>query len=66
VALGAFQSAFQAMSLPEGVRVLHSANVQAAADDLAGGLKGDEVLLVKASRGVRLEGVIDSLTGGDA
>jgi len=66
VALGAFQSAFQAMSLPEGVRVLHSATVQAAADELAGGLEGDEVLLVKASRGVRLEGVIDALRGGDA
>jgi UDP-N-acetylmuramyl pentapeptide synthase len=40
--------------------------VKAAADALAGELQGDEVLLVKASRGVRLEGVIDSLTGGDA
>jgi UDP-N-acetylmuramoyl-tripeptide--D-alanyl-D-alanine ligase len=66
VALGAFQSAFQAMSLPEDVRVLHPETLQAAADELAGGLEGDEVLLVKASRGVRLERVIDSLTGGDA
>jgi UDP-N-acetylmuramyl pentapeptide synthase len=40
--------------------------VKAAADALAGELQGDEVLLVKASRGVKLEGVIDSLTGGDA
>ena len=66
VALGAFQPAFQTLSLPEGVRVLNPATVQDAADVLAGELKGDEVLLVKASRGMRLEGVIDSLTGGDA
>jgi UDP-N-acetylmuramoyl-tripeptide--D-alanyl-D-alanine ligase len=66
VALGAFQPAFQAMSLPEGVRLLTPPTVQAAADALAGELQGDEVLLVKASRGVKLEGVIDSLTGGDA
>jgi len=66
VALGAFQPAFQAMSLPEGVRVLNPTTVQAAADALAGELQGDEVLLVKASRGVKLEGVIDSLTGGDS
>lgn len=66
VALGAFQPAFQAMSLPEGVRLLTPPTVKAAADALAGELQGDEVLLVKASRGVKLEGVIDSLTGGDA
>jgi UDP-N-acetylmuramoyl-tripeptide--D-alanyl-D-alanine ligase len=66
VALGAFQPAFQAISLPEGVRLLTPPTVKAAADALAGELQGDEVLLVKASRGVRLEGVIDSLTGGDA
>jgi len=66
MALGAFQPAFQAMSLPEGVRVLNPATVQAAADALAGELHGDEVVLVKASRGVKLEGVIDSLTGGDS
>ncbi|MCL7960604.1 MAG: UDP-N-acetylmuramoyl-tripeptide--D-alanyl-D-alanine ligase [marine benthic group bacterium] len=66
LALGAFQPAFRTLSLPRGVRVLNPATVQDAADDLAGELKGDEVLLVKASRGMRLEGVIDSLTGGDA
>ncbi|MEK6254603.1 MAG: hypothetical protein N2B05_07915, partial [Gemmatimonadales bacterium] len=66
VALGAFQSAFQSMSLPEGARVLYPATLQDAADELAGRLEGDEVLLVKASRGMKLEGVIDALTGGDA
>jgi UDP-N-acetylmuramoyl-tripeptide--D-alanyl-D-alanine ligase len=66
MALGAFQPAFQAMSLPEGVRLLTPPTVKAAADALAGELQGDEVLLVKASRGVKLEGVIDSLTGGVA
>ena len=66
LALGAFQPAFQSLSLPEGVRVLNPATVQDAADALAAELKGDEVLLVKASRGVKLEGVIDSLTGGGA
>lgn len=66
LALGAFQPAFQTLSLPEGVRVLNPATVQDAADALAAELKGDEVLLVKASRGVKLEKVIDSLTGGDA
>ena len=66
VALGAFQSAFQSMSLPEGARVLYPATLQDAADELAGQLEGDEVLLVKASRGMKLEGVIDALTGGDA
>lgn len=66
VALGAFQSAFQAMLLPESVRVLYPATLQDAADELATRLEGDEVLLVKASRGMKLEGVIDSLTGGNA
>ncbi|MCK5484271.1 MAG: hypothetical protein KAJ13_11225, partial [Gemmatimonadetes bacterium] len=66
VALGAFQAAFQAMDLPEGVTVLYPSTVQAAAEELAERQQGDEVLLVKASRGMKLERVIDSLTGGDA
>ncbi len=65
VALGAFQQAFRELSLPENVTVLYPDSVSDAAAALSGGLVGDEVLLVKASRGMRLEGVIESLTGGD-
>lgn len=66
VALGAFKDAFQSMPIPEGTEVVYPAAVSDAADELAARLEGDEVLLVKASRGMRLERVIDSLTGGDA
>ena len=41
-------------------------SVEGASEELAERLQGDEVLLVKASRGVRLERVIDALTGGEA
>ena len=46
--------------------VLYPPSVEAAAEWVGDRLQGDEVLLVKASRSVRLERVIDSLTGGDA
>jgi UDP-N-acetylmuramoyl-tripeptide--D-alanyl-D-alanine ligase len=65
VALGAFQPAFRAISLPDSVTVLYPESVPDAAAAVAGGLVGDEVLLVKASRGMKLERVIDSLTGGN-
>ena len=65
VALGAFQPAFQDMSLPDGVTVLYPPSVEVAAAVLADRLNGDEVLLVKASRAMKLERVIDSLTGGE-
>ena len=66
VALGAFGAACEALDPPEDATVLCGADVQAAVEALAGRLEGDELLLVKASRGMRLERVIDSLTGGDA
>jgi UDP-N-acetylmuramoyl-tripeptide--D-alanyl-D-alanine ligase len=66
VALGAFQTAFQTLTVPEGVNVLYPPTVTEAAEWLREELKGDEVLLVKASRGERLERVIESLTGGGA
>ena len=65
VALGAFRAAFEVTTLPEDATVLYPADVQGAAVALAERLEGDELLLVKASRGVRLERVIDSLMGGD-
>lgn len=65
VALGAFQPAFQDLSLPDGVTVLCPPSVEVAAAVLADRLNGDEVLLVKASRAMKLERVIDSLTGGE-
>ena len=66
VAVGAFQDAFRTLAVPEGVTVLYPPSVEAAAEWVGDRLEGDEVLLVKASRSVRLERVIDSLTGGDA
>jgi UDP-N-acetylmuramoyl-tripeptide--D-alanyl-D-alanine ligase len=65
VAVGAFHSAFQALAVPEDVTVLYAPSVEVAAEWVGDRLEGDEVLLVKASRGVRLERVIDSLTGGE-
>lgn len=64
VAVGAFRAAFRSASLPEGASVLYPASVEQAFEVLTERLEGDEVLLVKASRGVRLERVIDPLVGG--
>ncbi|MCK5447737.1 MAG: UDP-N-acetylmuramoyl-tripeptide--D-alanyl-D-alanine ligase, partial [Gemmatimonadetes bacterium] len=64
VAVGAFQIAFQSMQVPAGVEVVYAERVEAVSDLLAERLNGDEVLLVKGSRGVRLERVIDDLVGG--
>lgn len=66
IALGAFQAALRSLSLPRGVTVLYPDSVEAAGQALTENLEGDEVLLVKASRGMRLERVIDSIAGGDA
>lgn len=66
LALGAFQAAFRNLPAPEGVTVLYPASVEEAGERLASHLEGSEVLLVKGSRGVRLEGVVDALTGGGA
>lgn len=66
VAVGAFQEAFRSTAVPEGVTVLHADSAPEAAEAVAGRLRGDEVLLVKASRGVKLEGVVDVLAGRGA
>jgi UDP-N-acetylmuramoyl-tripeptide--D-alanyl-D-alanine ligase len=65
VAVGAFQAAFRALSIPEGVTVLYPPSVEVVSEELADRLNGDEVLLVKASRRMKLERVIDTLTGGE-
>ena len=65
LAIGAFQTAFRSVSVPGSATVLYPDSVEEAATRLERHLEGDEVLLVKASRGVRLEGVVDALTGGD-
>jgi len=63
-ALGAFQPAFRALSAPDGVSILYPPSVDGAAEELKARLEGDEVLLVKGSRGMRLEGVVEALRGG--
>ena len=65
VAVGAFQVAFQSMQVPAGVEVVYAERVEAVSDLLAERLDGNEVLLVKGSRGVRLERVIDDLARGN-
>jgi len=65
LALGAFQPAFRGLSAPEGVTLLYPESVSEAAEVLPRHLNGDEVVLVKASRWVRLEGVVESLAGED-
>jgi UDP-N-acetylmuramoyl-tripeptide--D-alanyl-D-alanine ligase len=66
VALGAFQESFRALPLPRDVSVAYPGEVDDAADELFRLLAGDEVILVKASRGMRLERVIDGIKEGSA
>jgi UDP-N-acetylmuramoyl-tripeptide--D-alanyl-D-alanine ligase len=66
VAVGAFQEAFRSASVPESVTVLYPASAGEAGDLAASHLEGDEVVLVKASRGVRLETVVETLAEGGA
>lgn len=65
LAIGAFQAAFRSASVPDSATVLYPDSVDEVATHLEAHLEGDEVLLVKASRGVKLERVVDALTGGD-
>jgi UDP-N-acetylmuramoyl-tripeptide--D-alanyl-D-alanine ligase len=69
VAIGAFESSFRRLSPVSGTDVQLPSSVEEAGDIVAQKLRGDEVVLVKASRGVRLERVIDRLetaVGGGA
>jgi len=62
VALGKFRTAFDALSgTTNGTRVTSVAKPADAVATLASDLTGDEVILVKASRGERLESVVDGL-----
>ncbi len=62
VALGEFRPAFDALSgTANGTRVTSVARPADAVKALASELTGDEVVLVKASRGERLERVVDGL-----
>ncbi len=62
VALGEFRPAFDALSgTANGTRVTAAAKPSDAVTSLVSDLTGDEVVLVKASRGERLERVVDAL-----
>lgn len=62
VALGEFGPAFERLSgSANGTRIARAASAASAVEALAAALKGDEVILVKASRGERLEKVVEEL-----
>ena len=62
VALGEFGPAFDRLSgIPNGSRFARAANPASAVETLAAELEGNEVILVKASRGERLERVVEEL-----
>lgn len=62
VALGEFGPAFDRLSgASNGARLARAENIDAAVESLAAALTGNEVILVKASRGERLERVIEEL-----
>ncbi|MFO7588962.1 MAG: UDP-N-acetylmuramoyl-tripeptide--D-alanyl-D-alanine ligase [Gemmatimonadota bacterium] len=61
VALGAFREAFGEAGDANGTLVRAAADAPEAMRLLAEGLRGDEVVLVKASRGERLERVVEGL-----
>jgi UDP-N-acetylmuramoyl-tripeptide--D-alanyl-D-alanine ligase len=62
VALGEFGPAFCALgSVRNGTTVAYPESAEEAWRALRGGLDGDEVVLVKASRGVQLETVVERL-----
>ncbi len=62
VALGEFRPAFDSLSrISNGMQVTSVARPADAVTTLAAELTGDEVVLVKASRGERLERVVDGL-----
>ncbi len=61
VALGAFRPAFASVGPRNGTVVRQAASADEAVRQLTEDLRGDEVVLVKASRGERLERVVDGL-----
>jgi UDP-N-acetylmuramoyl-tripeptide--D-alanyl-D-alanine ligase len=62
VALGEFGPAFERVSgSANGTRIERAASAASAAETLAAALEGNEVILVKASRGERLEKVVEEL-----
>jgi UDP-N-acetylmuramyl pentapeptide synthase len=61
-ATGDFIPAFRGlMTDHNGIGVVAADTVERLWEDLAPRLSGDEVVLVKASRGVRLEGIVERL-----
>jgi UDP-N-acetylmuramoyl-tripeptide--D-alanyl-D-alanine ligase len=69
VAIGLFAPAFQAVAGELGDRLLTAEDAEAAAGPLLDRLTGDEVVLLKGSRGVALETLMPRLEarfGGDA
>jgi UDP-N-acetylmuramoyl-tripeptide--D-alanyl-D-alanine ligase len=62
IAQGEFAPAFSAMDSGSGtLRIMDAESAADAWIALEPELRGDEVVLVKASRGVRLEGVVEGL-----
>lgn len=60
-ATGAFEPAARAVDRPESTRFVVVADPRDAWAEFAEGLHGDEVVLVKASRGARLEWIVERL-----
>jgi UDP-N-acetylmuramoyl-tripeptide--D-alanyl-D-alanine ligase len=59
--LGEFRAAFDALDAPVGVEVSGAGSIAAVVERLIDGARPGEVVLVKASRGERLERVVDDL-----
>jgi len=61
-AVGAFVPAFEPLSGALGARLVTASDAAALGPKLAAALRGDEIVLLKASRGVALERVLPFLT----
>jgi len=64
IAVGAFAPAFSEPEPTGDLEVVPAVDAGEAADLIGGLLRGDEVVLVKGSRGVRLEAVVERLLHG--
>ena len=62
VATGAFQEAAKSVGATQGTELIKAPDWKVAYPELRERLNGDEVILLKASRGVALEGIIPLLT----